>query len=332
VAAILVISALVNAGLAKRAERKNPPTGRFVNINGVRLHYVDRGEGQALVLLHGNGSMVQDFEASGLMGRASEEFRVIAFDRPGFGNSERPHGTVWRPDAQADLFAAALRQLGVSSAVVFGHSWGASAAVALALRYPQLVRGLVLASGYYYPSLRLDVLLLSMPAIPLIGSAIRYAVSPIVSRLMWPLLVRKIFAPHTVPSKFALFPKEMAFRPCQIRAAAAESAMMIPVAYATRARYPELTMPVVIIAGDQDQLVDTEAQSARLHRELPHSVLHRIRGAGHMVHQTSTEQVMAAIEQAAARGWDQHVAGSSLQTGDVHEERAKLKNAASLAT
>jgi pimeloyl-ACP methyl ester carboxylesterase len=299
VVALFAISALVNAALAKKAERDNPPTGSFVEVDGIRIHYVERGKGEPLVLLHGNGSMIQDFECSGLISLASKQFRVIAFDRPGFGHTPRPRGRVWTPDAQAELIATALRKIGVSRAVVLGHSWGASAAVALALKYPQLVGAVVLASGYYYPTLRLDVLPLSVPAVPVIGDFIRYSISPIISRLMWPLLVRKIFAPEDVPAKFAMFPKEMAFRPSQIRAAAAESGMMIPSAYTARTQYRKMEMPIVIVAGEGDQLVDTERQSARLHTELPHSVMHRIAGTGHMVHQTAPEKVMDAINEAA---------------------------------
>lgn len=75
--------------------------------------------------------------------------------------------------------------------------------------------------------------------------------------------------------------------------------MIIANAYVTQARYKELSMPVVIIAGDQDRLVDIETQSSRLHRELPQSLMHRVPGAGHMVHQTATEQVVDAIGEAA---------------------------------
>ncbi|MGB9065612.1 MAG: alpha/beta hydrolase, partial [Pseudolabrys sp.] len=52
----LAASAILNRVLAKKAERRNPPTGRFIAIDGVRLHYVERGTGRPLVLLHGNGS------------------------------------------------------------------------------------------------------------------------------------------------------------------------------------------------------------------------------------------------------------------------------------
>jgi pimeloyl-ACP methyl ester carboxylesterase len=300
---LFAICALVNARLAKKAERDNPPTGKFVEVSGIRIHYVDQGEGEPLVLLHGNGSSIQDFESSGLIRLASKQFRVIAFDRPGFGHTARPPGKIWTAETQADLFAAALEKLGVSRAVVLGHSWGASVAVAVALRYPRLVEALVLASGYYYPTARPGVLLLALPALPLVGSLIRYSISPVISRLMWPQLVRKLFSPQREPAKFGAFPKEMTFRPSQVRAAAAESALMIPAAYSASERYRELKMPLVIVAGEEDQLIDIEKQSARLHQEVPQSAMHRIPRAGHMVHQTATEKVMDAISEAAqARG------------------------------
>jgi pimeloyl-ACP methyl ester carboxylesterase len=292
----LAVSALVNHLLARKAERANPPRGKFVTVNGVRLHFIERGQGEPLVLLHGNGSMIQDFESSGLVDAAARNHRVIVFDRPGYGHSERPRGTIWTPQAQAELIHAALARIGVSRATVLGHSWGASVAVALALKYPETVTSLVLASGYYYPTARPDFVALSGPAIPVVGDVIRYAVAPIVSRLMWPLLLRKIFGPARVPKKFNGFPKEMTFRPSQIRASAAESALLIPAAFSSRGKYVDLKMPVAIIAGDEDRLIDIDDQSARLHADVPQSTLFRVPAAGHMVHQTATDQVMAAID------------------------------------
>ena len=295
----LAISALVNRHLAKNAENDNPPAGQFMEVNGVRLHYVERGSGAPLVLLHGNGSMIQDFESSGLIDLAAKNYRVIVFDRPGFGHSDRPRNVVWTPAAQAELINSALHRLGVSHAIVLGHSWGASVAVALALKYPTLVQGLVLASGYYYPTLRPDVVALSAPAVPLVGDILGHTLSPIVSRVMWPLLMAKIFGPRSVPRKFEGFPKEMALRPSQIRASAAESALMIPDAFHYRDEYTNLKMPVVIVAGDEDRLVDIDAQSTRLHRDVPQSKFHRVPGTGHMIHQTATGVVMSAINEVA---------------------------------
>ena len=296
---VLAVTALVNRHLAKTAEHDNPPAGQFLEVNGVRLHYVERGSGEPLILLHGNGSMIQDFESSGLIDLAAKDYRVIAFDRPGFGHSDRPRHVVWTPDAQAELIKLACERLGVSHAVVLGHSWGASVATALALKYPGLVRGLVLASGYYYPTARADVAILSAPALPLVGDVLSHTLSPLMSRATWPLMLAKLFGPRSVPKKFDGFPKEMALRPSQIRASAAESALMIPDAFYFQNEYANLKMPVVIIAGEEDRLIDIDKQSARLHADVSQSRLHRVPGTGHMVHQTATATVMSAIDEVA---------------------------------
>lgn len=152
----------------------------------------------------------------------------------------------------------------------------------------------------YYPTLRVDMAALSAPALPVLGDLVRYTLSPFVGRLMWPSLLRKIFGPAPVPKKFNAFPKEMTFRPSQIRASAAESALMIPAAFAARGHYSDLKMPVVIVAGEDDRLIDVDRQSARLRGEVAHSSFHRIADSGHMVHQTATALVMAAIDEAAS--------------------------------
>jgi len=81
--------------------------------------------------------MIQDFGSSGLVDLAAKTYHVIAFDRPGFGYSDRPRSTLWTPEAQADLINAALIQMGLSQPLVLGHSWGTLVAVALALKYPR---------------------------------------------------------------------------------------------------------------------------------------------------------------------------------------------------
>ena len=288
-------AALLNHWLARKAERRNPPRGRFIEVQGVRLHYVERGTGPPLVLLHGNGSMIEDFQSSGLIELAARKYRVIAFDRPGFGHSERPRHITWTPEAQASLIAAALEKIEVPSAIILGHSWGTLVALALGMNYPQQVKALVLASGYYYPTARADVVILSPPAIPVLGDLLSHTVSPLISRLMWPLLLKKIFGPAPVPKKFEGFPEEMAVRPSQIRASAAESALMIPAASRLHNEYSELQMPVAIVAGAEDRLIESE-QAWRLNDEIRQSSLRRVPGSGHMVHQTATAEIMSVIE------------------------------------
>jgi hypothetical protein len=203
----LAASALANTWLARKAERDNPPVGRFMSIDGVQLHYLERGQGPTLVLLHGNGFALQDLVCSGLVDRAARNFRVFAFDRPGFGYSQRPRRKTWTPSAQADLLNQALRELGVTQAIVFAHSWGTAPALELALSHPEFVSGLVLASGYYYPTPRADVPLFGAPAIPLIGDVMRFTISPVLARALWPRIVKRIFSPRPVPPAFSAIPK-----------------------------------------------------------------------------------------------------------------------------
>jgi pimeloyl-ACP methyl ester carboxylesterase len=298
-AAALGLTAVAVSARARQAERDNPPTGRIIDVDGLQVHYAEVGDGEPLVLLHGNGSMLQDFMSSGFVQAAAKRYRVIAFDRPGYGYTERPRSTIWTPSAQAELLRMALQQIGVSHSLVLGHSWGASVAIALALDHPDMVRGLILDSGYYYGSVRADVVLMSGPALPLIGDILRYTVSPPVARLLWPSMIRKLFSPALVAATFEGVPSEMAIRPSQLRASAAESALMIPDALAVQNRYAELSMPVAIVAGDGDKMVDFATQAVRLHRVLQNSSLHVVQDCGHMVHHTAPSEVMSAVETVA---------------------------------
>ena len=133
-------------------ERKNPLIGSFIECEGVRLHYLERGDPAApsVVLFHGNGSLIQDLIISGLVDRLARHNRVLCFDRPGFGYSQRPRARIWTATSQAALFVKALNQLGVREPIVLGHSWGALVAVAIGFQDNYPLRGLVLASGYYF--------------------------------------------------------------------------------------------------------------------------------------------------------------------------------------
>jgi pimeloyl-ACP methyl ester carboxylesterase len=154
---LVVVAGLVlliggNVVFSILSERNNPPVGSFIECDGVRLHYIDRGDPSApcVVLFHGNGMMIQDFMISGLLELLARRHRVLCFDRPGFGHSKRPRARVWTATNQAALFVNALNQLAVRNPVVLGHSWGALVAIALGLRGDYPIRGLVLASGYYF--------------------------------------------------------------------------------------------------------------------------------------------------------------------------------------
>ncbi len=284
----------------RQAERANPPEGKFVEVDGVRLHYLDQGSGPVLVLLHGNGVYSKDFQTSGLLRQAAQRYRVIAFDRPGFGYSERPRSTIWTPDKQAALLHRALEQIGVESAIVAGHSWGTMVALAMGLQQPDFVRGLVLLSGYYYPSMRLDWATTTQPAIPIVGDLLRYTVSPLVARALWRPLAKRMFSPKPIDSRFDAFPVWMALRPRQLRASAAETAIMIPSAAILAKRYGELKVPSVVVAGTKDRIADAAHNSERLSERLSGSRLQLEPGVGHMTHYAHPDKVMAAIDEIAA--------------------------------
>ena len=294
--AALAGTALFNRQRAKRAEQDNPPLGNFITVDGVALHYVERGEGPPLLLLHGNGTMIEDWAASGLLNELAKTHRVIAFDRPGFGHSERPRTRIWTPAAQAALIAAALRELGIERPLVVGHSFGTLVALGLALDHRDSVSGLVLLGGYFYASFRGDVLLGAQPAVPLVGDVMRYTVSPLLGAALAPRINARLFAPAAVPASWAEdFPMAMALRPSQIRAEAAEAALMVPAAAAVAGRYEQLDLPVTIVVGRGDEIVDMTGQSQRLHEALPQSRLVVVEGAGHMLHHSATDEVAAAI-------------------------------------
>ena len=71
--------AAINRTRSRKAEIDNPAVGSFVTVAGGRLHYTDEGSGTPVMLLHGNGVMLQDFAASGVTDLASARYRVIAF-------------------------------------------------------------------------------------------------------------------------------------------------------------------------------------------------------------------------------------------------------------
>jgi hypothetical protein len=89
---VLILLVIGNLVFSFIAERRNPPVGKFIECDGVRVHYREWGDAMApcVVLFHGNGTMIQDFAISGLVDLLARRNRVLCFDRPGFGYTQRP--------------------------------------------------------------------------------------------------------------------------------------------------------------------------------------------------------------------------------------------------
>lgn len=292
-------AALFTARAQRRAVIENPPRGAFLQIGDAQLHFTDTGTGDVVVLLHGNGVSHGDFVASGLIARLATSHRVIAFDRPGFGHSVRTDNREWTLHVQAALLLAALERLGISKAVLVGHSMGATIAAAMALEAPTLVSKLVLISGYYYPTARLDAALVAPLRWPILGNALLYGGASIATRSCLTRIAKAMFAPNRLPAQFlpSVGPALMV-RPTQIRASAQDAGDMRGAAARMEQRYAELAMPVTIFAGAVDPIVDPEDHSVRLHGEVMHSVLKLQRSEGHMLHHDSMMELADAITSA----------------------------------
>jgi pimeloyl-ACP methyl ester carboxylesterase len=286
---------------ASEAERRYPPLGRFISASGTRLHYIERGKGRPVVFLHGNGTLLEDLVISGVVDQTARGYRAVAFDRPGFGHSERPRGRNWTAAAQASALVAAFKILGIERPVVVAHSWGTLVALALALDHVREVSGLVLISGYYYPTPRKDVLVFSVPAIPVVGDLLRHTVAPLIGESIAPRLIERLFAPQGVSPRFAKeFPLALTLRPSQIRAFAEDTAQMIGTAEMLSQRYASLFPPTAILAGTADKIVSYR-QAQRLHGDVAGSRLEILRGGSHMVHHIAPQRVVHAIDAVAAQ-------------------------------
>ena len=307
--AIAALAGAVIGGLAvywnrraKQAERENPPLGQFVSTRDGPLHFLERGSGEpSIVLLHGNGTMIQDFLASGVVDRLAQSNRVVLFDRPGFGHSPRRRGRIWTARRHARVLEEAFARLGLVRPVVVGHSWGTLVALALGLNSPRNLRSLVLLSGYYNPTFRADVFLLSPPGLPIIGPLLRWSVSPLIARIIYPAVLKFVFAPGRVPSRFVdAVPRALALRPSQLAASGGATGLMIPTAAFLMRRYHRLSVPTLVVAGTGDRIIDPVRQSVRFSRKIPKGRLYLLPGCGHMLHYQDPGTVAGIIERAAS--------------------------------
>jgi pimeloyl-ACP methyl ester carboxylesterase len=300
--------AIYNTYRARRAEEEHPPAGEFIEVDGVRLHYLRKGNGPPVVLIHGNVVTNEDWVLSGIMDRVARHHTVFAFDRPGFGYSDRPPGSMWTAEHQANLLLEALAQLGVEMPIVVGHSWGAIVALEMGLQGG--ASGLVLLAGYYQQTMRYDAGLVAFPAVPVLGDLLRYTVSPLVGAALLEPTLKAMFSPRPVPACFSdNFPHDFPVRPSQIRAESQDAVTMMPAVHDLDERLPDLHIPVYIMAGDHDRIVDHEDHAIWLHERISQSTLEIIPDAGHMMHYAAPLAVSAAINtvaQAARRKVDVH--------------------------
>jgi 2-hydroxymuconate-semialdehyde hydrolase len=135
-------------------ETSNPELGREIVANGIRTNCHDVGSGAPVVLLHGSGPGVTGWANwRGIIPPLSRRFRVVAPDIVGFGYTERPAGVKYGIETWVAHALGVLDALGLKQADVVGNSFGGALALALAIRYPDRIRRLVLmgSAGVSFP-------------------------------------------------------------------------------------------------------------------------------------------------------------------------------------
>lgn len=287
---------------ARRVEAALPARGRFVDVAGARLHYVDEGTGPAIVLIHGLGGQWMNFPEDSLAA-LRRDYRVIALDRPGSGYSTRPAGASAALGVQAATVADFIRALDLRRPLVVGHSLGGAVALALALNHPDRVGGLALVSPLTHP----------MDTVPALfrGLVIR---SPLLRRLVaWtiatPASIRNreavahaLFGPDAVPTDFPMRAGGLlGLRPSSFYAASTDLMAVNEHLPGLATRYPSITLPVGILYGTGDRVLDVATQGIAMRDAIPGLDLELVEAGGHMTPVTAPERTAAFIRRMAER-------------------------------
>ncbi|MEH6749877.1 MAG: alpha/beta hydrolase [Paracoccaceae bacterium] len=294
---------------AAAAEASYPPTGQFVTVNGQRVHAHVEGAGPDLVLIHGASGNTRDFTFS-FVERMKDNYRVIVFDRPGLGWSDRVSDefsgafttAAESPLQQAAFLQAAADQLGVSNPIVLGHSYGGAVALAWGLSRPEDTAALVVLSGASNPWPGGLGVLYGVASSAIGGATVVPLIAAFPPRGQVDGALDSIFAPQSPPDGYADYiGSGLTLRRETLRANARQVNSLRPHVVEMSARYSTLPMPVEIVHGTADDVVPIHIHSEPLARQIPGAVLTRLEGIGHMPHHSAPAAVAEAIDRAAAR-------------------------------
>jgi pimeloyl-ACP methyl ester carboxylesterase len=269
-------------------------TSQFVTVDGTRLHFVIKGAGRPVVLIHGNPGSGQDWTR--LFAPLAAHHEVIAFDRPGHGRSQRPKVGDATVEVQARLLHDALKQLHVERPIVVGHSWGGALALVYAINYSKEVAGVVLVAPAVYEGQDLGSLVTKLPAVPVLGDAVNSVFTPLFGASVVRSELKKAFSPDPVPPKYLRSVLSEWTKPEKVKAYSLDDASLNDSLKKFSPRYPEIIVPVSILAGDSDLIVPEKDNAERLHQALPKSHLIVLPKTGHEIPFTRPRAVVDEIE------------------------------------
>ncbi|WP_051971529.1 alpha/beta fold hydrolase [Massilia sp. 9096] len=301
VLAVALMLALFTAWTARKIEAALPPKGRWIEAGISRLHVREAGPEGAppIVMIHGLAGQSSHF-TYGVVPRLKERFRTVALDRPGAGYSPRDPKAPADLRVQADAIAALIGQLGLGRPLVVGHSLGGAIALALALDHPDKVAGLALLAPLTHTQ--------DAPPDVFKGLSIR---SPLLRRLVaWTLMVpssirnskatlAQVFGPDPVPNDFATRGGGLlGLRPKAFIGASRDLQALPDYLPQQQARYASLSVPLRVLYGRGDRILDWRNNGQALVDKLPGATLTLIEG-GHMLPVTHPQQCADFIEEAA---------------------------------
>lgn len=280
------------------AEAKYPPLGKIYKIGAQKVHATDQGGGQPVIMIHGASGNVRDFTYN-LTTPLAQNYRAIAMDRPGFGYSTRSDDPgAWRPAAQAAQLRAAANAMGVEMPILVGHSWGASVALAWALDAPDEVAGVVTVSGAMMPWGTMANIVNSLGVNNLIVGYYNRSMTSRAEEGGIQDFINRAFRPQVPPSDYVDYiGGELAVREKTVAANGADLANTQTALRELSTRYPSLSVPVEVVHGDRDWLLDFDQHAVGFAATAPDVNVTRLPGVGHMAHHARPD----VLEQAIAR-------------------------------
>lgn len=304
---VLLVLVWFTALTARRVEAMLPPRGRFMEIDGQRIHYTDTGgPGPVIVLIHGLAGNMLNFNYATLEDLAAD-FRVIAVDRPGSGYSTRPDDASATLTAQAATLAELLRRLELGRVILVGHSLGGALSLALALDHPDCVSGIVLLAPLTHTvekaPAEFNGLLIKSPFWRKVAA---WTIATPASILGGSKMLAFVFAPDTPPADFSTRGGGLlGLRPGNFYAASADLVAIEDVLPGYMARYHLLSLPMAMLYGRGDRLLDFRAQGEAMVEKVPTLELEILEG-GHMLPVTVPDRCVAMVRRVADRVKEAH--------------------------
>lgn len=301
---------------ARRIEGFLPPAGRFVDVPGARLHIresgpepgSESGNKPALLLVHGLGGQTAHFDY-GVGEELAKTFRVIAVDRPGSGHSLRAPGAAADVSAQAATLAALIAELGLERPTVVGHSLGGAVALALAIEHPASVGALALIAPLTHPHDTPPAVFRPLNiSTPLLRELFAHTLATPAGIAASNKVLAAVFAPEPAPPDFAVKGCGL-LSLCPGRFLAASSDMQaVPARLrAIEARYAELALPVGVLYGREDAILDWRVNGQSLVDKAPGAWLELVDG-GHMLPVTQPGVTAAFVERVVAQAMERAAA------------------------